>query len=188
MTPWTVAHQASLSFTISRSLLKFKSIESVMPSNILILCCPLLLLPSTIPSIRVFSNELTLCIRWLQHQLSDEYSGLISFRTDWFDQLYVYIYPSLLALPPNPAYHLVEFFKLTVTRTTWLYFYKVIIWTRMINIVIQGTWVIESDEGDESCWSQGSMSSKDPSTKDPDNSFVYSRYARTTDGMIPSIL
>ena len=63
-TPWTAAHQASLSFTISRSLLKLMSIESVMPSNHLILCLPLLLLPSIFPSIRVFSNELALCIRW----------------------------------------------------------------------------------------------------------------------------
>ena len=120
---------------------------------------------------------------------SDEYSGLISFRIDWFDQLSrIYIYPSLLDLAPNPTCHPVKFFKSTVIRTTWLYFYKVIIWTRMINTVIQGTWVIESDEGDESCGSQGSMSSKDPSTKDPDNSFAYSRYERTTGGMIPSIL
>ena len=63
-TPWTAAHQASLSFTISWSLLKLMSVESMMPSNHLILCCPLLLLPSICPSIRVFSNELALCIRW----------------------------------------------------------------------------------------------------------------------------
>ena len=119
---------------------------------------------------------------------SDEYSGLISFRIDCFDQLYVYIYPSLLDLPSNPICHPVEFFKSTVIRKTWLYFYTVIIWTIMINIVMQGTWVIESDERDERCGSQGSMSSKDPSTKHPDNSFVYSRYERTTGGMIPSIL
>ena len=64
VSPRTAAHQASLSFTISRSLLKFRSIESLMPSNYLILCCPLLLLPSIFPSIRVFSNESALCIRW----------------------------------------------------------------------------------------------------------------------------
>ena len=64
VTPWTAAHQASLSFTISQSLLKLMSIESVMPSNHLILCLPLLLLPSIFPSIRVFSNESALCIRW----------------------------------------------------------------------------------------------------------------------------
>ena len=94
--PWTVAHQASLSFTISWSLLKLMSIESMMPSNHLILCCPLLLLPSIFPSIRVFSNESALHIRlpryWsFSFSISpfSEYSGLISFRTDWFDLLVV---------------------------------------------------------------------------------------------------
>ena len=67
LTPWTAAHQASLSITNSQSLLKCMSIESVMPSNYLILCCPLLLLPSVFPSIRVFSNELVLCIRWPEY-------------------------------------------------------------------------------------------------------------------------
>ena len=86
-TPWTAACQASLSFTISRSLLKLISIESVMPSNHLILCRPLLLLPSIFPSIRVFSDESALCIRWPKYwsfnfsiSPSNEYSGLISFR------------------------------------------------------------------------------------------------------------
>ena len=86
---WTAAHWVSLSFTISRSLLKLTSIESVMPSNRLILCHPLLLLPSIFPSIRVFSNESVLPIRWpkywsfsLSISPSNEYSGLISFRTD----------------------------------------------------------------------------------------------------------
>ena len=86
VTPCTAAHQASLSFTVSQSLLKLMSIESVMPSNDLILCCPFLLLPSIFPSIRVFSNELTLCIRWPKYwrfnfsiSPSNEYSGLISF-------------------------------------------------------------------------------------------------------------
>ena len=87
---WTAAHQASLSFTISCSLLKFMSIESVMPSNHLILCQPLLLLPSVFLYIRVFTNELALCVRWLEYWSfsicpSNEYSGFISFRTDWFD-------------------------------------------------------------------------------------------------------
>ena len=82
---------ASLSFTISQSLLKFMSIESVMPSNHLILCHPLLL-PSIFPRIRVFSNESSLWIRWPKYwsfsfNLSNEYSGLISFRIDWFDLL-----------------------------------------------------------------------------------------------------
>ena len=92
MTPWTAAHQVSLSITNSRSLLKFMSIESVMPSNHLILCHPLLLPPSIFPSIRVFSNELILCIRWPKYwsfsfsiSPSNEHSGLISFRMDWLD-------------------------------------------------------------------------------------------------------
>ena len=95
-TPWTAAHQAFLSITNSQGLLKFMSIESVMPSNHLILCCPLLLPPSIFPSIRVFSNELVLCIRWpkywsfsLSISPSNEYSGLISFRMDWLDLLAV---------------------------------------------------------------------------------------------------
>ena len=92
MTPWTAACQASLSFTISQSLLKLMSIELVMPSNHLILCHPFLLLPSIFPSIRVFSNELALCIRWPKYwslsfsiSPSNEYSGLISLRIGWFD-------------------------------------------------------------------------------------------------------
>ena len=86
LTPWIIAHQASLSFTISQILLKLMSIESVMPSNHLILCHPLFLLSSTFPSIRVFSNELTLCIS-CSISPSNEYSGFISFRIDWFDLL-----------------------------------------------------------------------------------------------------
>ena len=91
---WTVASQAPLSSTISWSLLKFGSIESVMRSNHLILCCPLLLLPLVFSSIRVFSNESALCIRWpkywsFSNSSSNEYLGLISFRTDWFDLLSV---------------------------------------------------------------------------------------------------
>ena len=90
MTPRAAAHQASLSFTISWSLLKLMSMGLMMPSNYLILCYPLLLLPSIFPSIRVFSNELTLCIRWPKYwsftiSPSNEYSRLISFRIDWFD-------------------------------------------------------------------------------------------------------
>ena len=95
-TPWTAALQASLSFTISRSLLKLMSIESVMPANHLILCRALLLLLSIFPSIRVFSNESVLCIRWPKHwsfsfsiSPCNEYSGLISFRMDWLDILAV---------------------------------------------------------------------------------------------------
>ena len=90
VTPWIVAQQASLSFTISQTLLKLISIESVMPSNHLILCCFLLLLPSVFPSIRVFSNDSALHMRWPMYWSFSfspfkEYSGLISFRIDWFD-------------------------------------------------------------------------------------------------------
>ena len=95
-TPWTAARQASLSITNSWSLLKLMSIESVMPSNHLILCRPLLLLPSIFPSIRVFSNESVLRIRWPKYwsfrfslSPSNEYSGRISFRMDWLDLLAV---------------------------------------------------------------------------------------------------
>ena len=94
--PWTAAHQASLSITNSQSLLKLMSIELVMPSNHLIRCCPLLLPPSIFPSIKVFSNESVLPIRWPKYwsfsfsiSLSNEYSGLISFRMDWLDLLAV---------------------------------------------------------------------------------------------------
>ena len=96
MTSWTVANQASLSFTISQSLFKLMSIESMMPSNHLILCYPLLLLPSVFPIIRVFSNESSLRISWawcwsfsFTTSPSNEYSELISFRIDWFDILAV---------------------------------------------------------------------------------------------------
>ena len=88
VTPWTAAHQVSLSITNSWSLLKLMSIESVMPSNHLILYCPLLFLPSIFPSIRVFSNEYVLRISF-SISLSNEHSGLISFRMDWFDLLAV---------------------------------------------------------------------------------------------------
>ena len=99
VTPGTTIHQASLSITNSRSLFKLMSIESVMPSSRLILFRPLLLLPSIFPSIRVFSNESALCIRWPKYwsfsfsiSPSNKYSGLTSFRIDWFD---------LLAVPSN---------------------------------------------------------------------------------------
>ena len=93
-TPWTAAHQPSLHFTISWNLHKLMSFESVMPSNHLILCRPLLLLPSIFPNIKVFSNESVLLIRWPKYwsfsfsiSTSNEYSGLISFRMDWLDLL-----------------------------------------------------------------------------------------------------
>ena len=96
VTPWTAAHQASLFITNSQSLLKFMSIESVMPSNHLILCRPRLLPPSVFPSIRVFSKESVIHIRWSKYQSfsfsispSNDYSALISFRMDWLDLLAV---------------------------------------------------------------------------------------------------
>ena len=95
-TPWTAARQAALSITNSQRMLKFMSIESVMPSNCLILCCPLLLLPSILPSVRVFSNKSVFRIRWPKYwsfsfsiSPSNEHSELISFRIDWFDLLAV---------------------------------------------------------------------------------------------------
>ena len=98
VTPWTAAHQASLSVTSFQSLLKLMSTESVVPSNHLILCHPLQLLPSIFPSIMVFSNESVLCIRWPKYwsfsfsmSPSNEYSGLISFRMDWLDLLAVQV-------------------------------------------------------------------------------------------------
>ena len=96
VTPWTAASQASLSITNSRSPLKPMSIESVMPSSHLILCCPLILLPSIFPNIRVFSNESALCIRWTKYwsfsfntSPSNEHPELISFRIEWLDLLAV---------------------------------------------------------------------------------------------------
>ena len=95
-TPWTVARQASLSITNSQSLLKLMSIESVMPSNHLIFCCPLLLSPSNFPGIRIFSSESVLHVRWPKYwsfsfsiSSSNECSGLISFRIDWLGILEV---------------------------------------------------------------------------------------------------
>ena len=106
-TPWMAAHQASLSITNSRSLFKLMSIESVMPSNHLILCCPLLLPPSIFPSIRVFSNDSVVGIRQPKYYSfsfcispSNEYSGLISFRIDWLDLFSVQV-----SLESSPAPH-----------------------------------------------------------------------------------
>ena len=107
--PLTAARQAFLSFINSWSLLSFMSIELVMLSNYLILCCSLLLLPSVFPSIRVFSNESALLIRWPEYwsfnfsiSPSDEYSGLISFRIDWFDRFSVQETPKGLLQHHNP--------------------------------------------------------------------------------------
>ena len=109
-TPWAAAHQASLSITNSRSLPKLMSIELVMPTNHLILCHPLLLLPSVLPIIRVFSNESVLCSRWPKYwsfsfsiSPSNEYSGLISFRTDRFDLAVQGILKSLLQYHSSKA-------------------------------------------------------------------------------------
>ena len=106
--PWTAALQASLSISKSWSLLKLMSIELVMPCNHLILCCPVLLPPSIFPSIRVFSNESVLCIRWPKYwsfssniSPSNEYSGLISFRIDWLDHLEV---QGTLKSSPTPQF------------------------------------------------------------------------------------
>ena len=108
MTPWTAARQASLSITSSQSLLKLMSIKSVMQSNHLILCHPLLLTPSIFPSIRVFSNEPILHIRWPKYwsfsfniSPSNEHSGLISFRMDWLALLSV---QGTLKSPPTPQF------------------------------------------------------------------------------------
>ena len=117
-TPTTTAHQASLSITNSQSLLRLMFIESVMPSNHLILCCPCLLLPSIFPSTRVFSNESVLRIRWPEYwnfsfsiSPSNEYSGLISFQINWFDLLVVQgTLKSLL------QHHNFEFLKASILR------------------------------------------------------------------------
>ena len=102
-TPRTATCQVSLSFTVSQNLLKLMPIESVMPSNHLILCCPFLLLPSIFPSIRFFSDESVVCIKWPKYwsfsfsiSPSNDYSGLISFRMDWFDLLAIQRTISLL--------------------------------------------------------------------------------------------
>ena len=123
VTPWPAAHQASLSFTISWSLFKLMFIELVMPYNHLILCHPLLLLPSIFPSIRVFSNESALRIRWPKYwrfsfsiSPSNEYSGLISFRMYWLDLLAVQgtlrsllqHYSSKASILPHSAFFIVQ--------------------------------------------------------------------------------
>ena len=134
-TPWTAARQASLSITNSSSLLKLiMSIELMMPSNHLILCCHPLILPSIFPSIRVFSNESVLCIRWPKYwrfsfriSPSNEYSGLISFRINWFDLLAVqeiHIYSFSNSFFPFKVMHNIEQSSLCSTVgpwTTWLW-------------------------------------------------------------------
>ena len=121
-TPWTAACQDSLSFTISRSLLKLMSIELVISSKHLILCHPLLLLPSIFPSIRIFSNELALQIKWPKYwsfsfsiSPSSEYSGLISFKMDWLDLLAV---RGTLKSSPTP-----QFKSINSSAHSFLYFF-----------------------------------------------------------------
>ena len=115
VTPWTAGRQASLSITNSRNLPKVMSIESVMPSNHLILCCPLLLLPSIFPSIRVFSNESALRVRWPKYwsfsfsiSPSNEHPGLISFRMDWLDLLAVQYHSSKASILQRSAFFIVQ--------------------------------------------------------------------------------
>ena len=124
-TPWTAACQASLSIANSRSLLKLVPIESVMPSNHLIICCPLLLLPSIFPSIGVFSNESALHIRWPKYwnfsfsiSPSNEYSGLISFRIDWLDLLAVQ--GTLKSLSPTPQFKRINSWALSFLHSPTL--------------------------------------------------------------------
>ena len=137
VTPGTAARQASLSVTNSQSLLKLMSIESVMPSNHLILCCPLLLSPSIFPSIRVFSNESLLRIRWpkywsfsFSNSPSNEYSGLISFRMDWLDLLAVQgTLKSLLQHHSASIFWCSAFFTVQLSHP-YMTTGKIIAWTR----------------------------------------------------------
>ena len=146
VTPWTVACQTSLSITNSWSLLKLMSIVSVMPSNHLILCCPLLLPPSIFPSIRAFSHELVLHIRWPKYwsfsfniNPSNEYSALISFRMDWLDLLAIQgtlksllqHHSSKASILQHSAFFIVQLSHLymttgkTIALTTWTFVGKV---------------------------------------------------------------
>ena len=146
-TPWIAARQASLSITNSRNSLRFTSIESVMPSNHLILCRPLLLLPPIPPSIRVFSNESTLCMRWPKYWSfsfsiipSKKHPGLISFRMDWFDLLAVQgtlkslhqHHSSKALILQHSAFFIVQFShpymttRKTIALTRWTFVGKVV--------------------------------------------------------------
>ena len=147
VTPWTTAHQASLSITNSRSLLKLKSIALVMPSNHLILCRPLLLPPSIFPSIRVFSNESVLHIRWPKYwsysiSSSSEYSGLISFRLDWLYLLSVKgTLKSLLQHHSSKAsiLQLSAFFIVFTASTTYIYSNKEPMWEALCTYIYINT-------------------------------------------------
>ena len=136
-TPWTAALQAPLSFTISQSLLKLMSIESVMSSNHRVLCCPLFLLPSIFPSIRVFSSESVLHIRWPKDwsfsfsiSPTNEYSGLISFKIDWFDLLAVQgTLKSLLQHHSSKSIHSLVLSLLYGPALTSIHdYWKIILW------------------------------------------------------------
>ena len=125
VTAWTAAHQASPPNTNSWSLLKLMSIELVMPSNHLILCCPLFLLLSIFPSIRVFSNESALCIRWPMYwnfsiSPSNEYSGLISFRMDWLVSLQSRDSQESSPTPPFEKISSLALSLLYGTNLTWI--------------------------------------------------------------------
>ena len=159
VTPWSAACQAFLSFTISQSLLKLMSIELVMPSNHLILCRPLLLLPSIFPSIRVFSNESVLHIRWPKYwsfsfniSPSKEHPGLISFRMDWLDLLAVQEtlksllqhHSSKASILWHPAFFMVQFshpymtIGKSIALTRWTFVGKVmsLLFNRLPRLVI----------------------------------------------------
>ena len=138
VTPWTTARQASLSIINSWSLFKLMSIELVMPSNHLILCHPLFLLPSIFSSIRVFTNESVLCIRWSKYwsfgfsiSPSNEYAGLISFRIDWLDLLAVHHHSSKASVLWSSAFFIVQLSHpymttgKTISLTRWTFVGKV---------------------------------------------------------------
>ena len=126
-TPWAAEHQASLSFAISQNLLKLMPIESAIPSNHLILCCLLLLLPSIFPSTRVFSQESVLHIRWPKYwsfsiSLSNEYSGLISFRIDWFRIDLLAIQGTLKSFLQSLGHtHIHKVLSSTTVQKPWIY-------------------------------------------------------------------
>ena len=150
LTPWTTALQDSLSFTISQSLLKLMSIESVIPSNHLILYChPLLLLPSIFPNIRVFSTESVIHIRWSKYWSfsfsigpSNEYSGLISFRMDWFD-LAIQGTKSLLQHHNSKA-SILRYSAFFMVQLSQLWSWKA---NGKIYMEMQRMWNSQSDEG-----------------------------------------
>ena len=142
-TQWTASHQASLSITDSRSLLKLMSVESVMSSNHLIFCCPPFFLPLIFPSIKVFSNKSVLLIRWPEYwnfsftiNPSNEYSGLISFRIDWFDLLEVQGTLKILLQHHSPKTSIIQWSVFFMVQLSHPYMTtgKTIILTRWISV------------------------------------------------------